>query len=130
MTSRPTAPLDVVNAFMHAMEKKDYDTGLQFVADDCVYVNGPVGTMHGPAGVRAMLEPFFEPILENIFVVRRELVSGATVVLERLDRHRLPGGWVELPVTGVFEVHDGRINVWNEYFDVATLTNAIAALPK
>ena len=129
MTSQRTTPLDVVNAFMRAMEKKDYDTGLKYVADDCVYVNGPVGTTHGPAGVRAMLEPFFEPILENIFVIKRELVGGATVVLERLDRHRLPNGWVELPVTGVFEVHDGRIKVWNEYFDVATLTNAIAALP-
>ncbi len=129
MTSQPTAPIDVVHAFMHAMEKKDYDAGLKYVADDCVYVNGPVGTMHGPAGVRAMLEPFFDPILENIFVIKRELASGATVVLERLDRHRLPNGWVELPVTGVFEVHDGRIKVWNEYFDVATLTNAIAALP-
>ena len=86
--------------------------------------------MHGPAGVRAMLEPFFDPILENIFVIKREVVNGAMVVLERLDRHRLSGGWVELPVTGVFEVHDGRIKVWNEYFDLATLTNAMAALHK
>ena len=112
------------------MEQKDYDTGLQYVADDCVYVNGPTGTMHGPAGVRAVLEPFFAPVLENVFAIKRQVASGATVFIERLDRHRLPNGWVELPVTGVFEVHDGRISVWNEYFDLATLMNAMAALPK
>ena len=130
MTTQPTSPIDVVTAFLHAMEQKDYDTGLQYVADDCVYVNGPTGTMHGPGGVRAALEPFFAPVLENVFAIKRQVASGATVFIERLDRHRLPNGWVELPVTGVFEVHDGRINVWNEYFDLATLMNAMAELPK
>ncbi|MFN7399070.1 MAG: limonene-1,2-epoxide hydrolase family protein [Sandaracinobacter sp.] len=39
----------------------------------------------------------------------------------RLDRHRLATGWVELPVTGVYEVHDGRITYWRDYFDLATI---------
>jgi len=37
-----------------------------------------------------------------------------------LDRHRLDHGWRELPVNSVFEVHDAKITVWRDYFDLAT----------
>jgi hypothetical protein len=41
--------------------------------------------------------------------------------MERLDRHQLPKGWVELPVTGVFTVDDGLITSWHDSFDDATI---------
>jgi limonene-1,2-epoxide hydrolase len=118
-------PLDVVRAFLRAMETKDYDSGLRYVADNCEYANpGVLPTVYGPTGVRALLEPFFAPTLENEFVIVRSAVNGAIVFLERLDRHRLADRWVELPVTGVFEVHDGLINVWRDYFDGPTILKA------
>lgn len=118
----PTSPLEIVKTFMGAMEPLDYDTALTFVAANCEYTNPPpLGTVHGPAGMRALLEPFFSPTLENEFRVLREAVNGPVVILERLDRHRLADKWVELPVTGVFEVHDGLISYWRDYFDVTTI---------
>jgi limonene-1,2-epoxide hydrolase len=122
MAAAPQAPIDVVKAFMAAMEKKDYDTGLVYISDDCEYTNPPpIDTVHGPAGVRAVLEPFFAPTIENQFVVLREAAVGPIVFLERLDRHLLETGWVELPVTGVFEVHDGKITLYRDYFDALTI---------
>jgi limonene-1,2-epoxide hydrolase len=120
----PTEPaaIDVAKAFLKAMEPLDYDTAMQFVAADCDYTNPPpFGSVRGPAAIRAVLEPFFSPTLENEFTVLREAVNGAIVVLERLDRHRLADKWVELPVTGVFEVHQGRITYWRDSFDTATI---------
>jgi limonene-1,2-epoxide hydrolase len=103
------------------MTKLDFDAALQCVADDCEYTNIPLATVRGPAGVRAVLAPFFAPTLENEFIILREATNGPIVFLERLDRHRLATGWVELPVTGVYEVRDGRIAVWRDYFDAATI---------
>jgi limonene-1,2-epoxide hydrolase len=103
------------------MTKLDFDAALQYVADDCEYTNIPLATVRGPAGVRAVLGPFFAPTLENEFNVLREATNGPVVFLERLDRHRLATGWVELPVTGVYEVRDGRITLWRDYFDAATI---------
>ena len=117
-------PIEIVTTFMEAMARKDYDAGLKLVADDCHYENLPMGAAVGPAGVRAVLEPFFAPLLENDLQVLRQAAQGPIVFLERLDRHRLPDRWVELPVTGVFEVRDGKIAVWREYFDLATLFKA------
>ena len=118
----PHTPMDIAKAFLKAMEPLDYDTALSYVAADCAYTNPPpIGTVHGPAGIRAVLEPFFAPTLENEFRVLRESATGPVVVLERLDRHRLADKWVELPVTGVFEVHAGLITYWRDYFDAATI---------
>jgi len=112
---------------MASMEKMDYDSALKYVSSECASTNGPLGTVNGPAGVRAMLEPFFSMMLENVFVVLRETAAGPIVFLERLERHRLPTGWIELPVTGVFEVHNGQISIWNEYFDAATIQKQLPA---
>jgi limonene-1,2-epoxide hydrolase len=115
------SPLETVKAFMKLMEPLDYDNAVKLIADTCEYTNMPMGTVTGPAGVRAVLEPFFAPTLENEFRVLREAAVGNTVFLERLDRHRLATGWVELPVNGVYEVENGKITVWRDYFDLATI---------
>jgi limonene-1,2-epoxide hydrolase len=115
-------PSDVVRSFLKAMEVLDYSRAVSLVTSDCSYTNPPpIGTVQGPEGIRAVLEPFFAPTLENEFRIVREAVNGPVVIVERLDRHKLTDKWVELPVTGVFEVHDGLITYWRDYFDAATI---------
>lgn len=121
MNAKSNTPSEVVRAFLTAMEVKDYESGLRYIGANCDYDNGPVGRFVGPDGVRSILEPFFAPTLENEFRILREVALGPVVMLERLDRHRLADKWVELPVTGVFEVHDGLITVWHDYFDANTI---------
>lgn len=124
MTVTSSQPIDVVRAFLAAMEQLDYDSALALVSEDCEYANIPMATVRGPAAIRSVLEPFFAPTLENRFEVLRAAATGPVVFLERLDRHRLQDRWVDLPVTGVWEVHDGKITVWRDYFDAATLLSA------
>lgn len=121
MTANPV--VEVVQAFMNAVAKKDYEEALTYVADDCEYTNVPLATVTGPQGVRKVLEPFFEPTLSNEFVWKRSAGNGPLLFVERLDRHQLRDRWVELPVTGVFEVHDGKITLWRDYFDAASILN-------
>jgi len=119
-------PLETVQAFLAAAERRDFDAAVKFVAPDCEYTNLPMGTVQGPQGIRQTLEPFFAPIQENEFKVLRVAADGPVVFVERLDRHHAAHGWWELPVTGVFEVHNGRILVWREYFDMATMQKGMA----
>jgi limonene-1,2-epoxide hydrolase len=42
---------------------------------------------------------------------------------ERTDRFEIGGTWVDLPVAGVFELRDGRIALWRDYFDLPTIMN-------
>ena len=129
MSPAPQTPTEVVQAFFAAMTTLDFDTALSYLSDDCEYDNVPLpeAKVHGPADVRSVLEPFFAPTLENEFVVRHIAAEGPVVFVERLDRHRLPDGWVELPVAGVWEVHDGRITLWRDYFNLPTIEPMLAA---
>ncbi|MEY4255855.1 MAG: hypothetical protein RLZZ141_1082 [Pseudomonadota bacterium] len=121
-------PLEIVRRFMTLMEPLNYDEALKLISATCEYTNPPpLGTVHGPAGVRAVLEPFFGPTKENEFRVLREAVAGPVVILERLDRHLFGDKWVELPVTGVYEVHDGLITYWRDYFDAPTILSQLPA---
>jgi limonene-1,2-epoxide hydrolase len=120
MTGTPLSPTETVEAVLEAFVAMDFDTALTFLADDCEYTNIPMGTVRGHAGVREVLGPFFAPIHENEFLILRQAAGGPVVFMERLDRHRLDHGWRELPVNSVFEVHDGLITVWRDYFDLAT----------
>ena len=128
MTQSTPSPLEIIKAFTDAVAVKNYDLALTFVAQDCEYTNIPLASVRGPAGVRAVIEPFFAPTLENEFIILRMAVDGPIVFTERLDRHRLADGWVELPVNGVWEVHDGKITVWREYFDPTAILKAWPSL--
>ena len=120
MTDQAATPTDVVEAFLDAFAAMDFDTALSLLSDDVEYTNIPLGTVRGHSGVRQVLEPFFAPIHENEFLILRRAASGPVVFFERLDRHRLDHGWRELPVNSVFEVHDGKVTVWRDYFDANT----------
>lgn len=120
MTDQTMPPIETVKAFLDAFALMDFDQALDHLAADCEYTNIPMGSVHGHDGVRSVLEPFFAPIHENEFVILRTAESGPVVFAERLDKHRLDHGWRNLEVNSVFEVHDGLITVWRDYFDLAT----------
>lgn len=120
--------LAVVRTVVEAIAHKDYDRALPHFTDDCEYTNLPMGSVTGPAGIRAVLEPFFGRTIENDLQILRSASEGDLVFTERLDRHRIDTGWVDLPVTGVFEFREGKIAVWREYFDMATLVQQWPAL--
>ena len=128
MTTTTLSSLDIVRQFFKHMERGDYEPALALISEDCDYINPPpLGAVRGPAGIRGVLEPFFAPTLENELKVLREGSTGPVVFVERLDRHRLEKGWIELPVNAVLEVHDGKITVWREYFDLATIMKEMPA---
>ena len=117
------SPLATLEACFKAVERFDFDTAFGFFAEDCDYRNMPdPDTVHvGPKAARAFLEAFFAPTSANELIVVRAVEQGPVVMIERLDRHKVGEAWLELPVTGVFEVRDGKITVWHDYFDRAYL---------
>ncbi|MEM1436929.1 MAG: limonene-1,2-epoxide hydrolase family protein [Pseudomonadota bacterium] len=125
---REESPEQIARNFFSAMEQMDFDRGLQFVADDVEYINSPDTRVTGHQGVRAVLEPFFEPIAENEFIIERVASAGEIVFVQRLDRHRIAQSWFELPVAAVLEIKSGRIVYLREYFDLGTVQSAMTAL--
>jgi limonene-1,2-epoxide hydrolase len=118
-------PEQVVNAFMAAFDRKDLDGALALVTDDCYYDNVPLGDMRGREKMREFLAPIVagnEPVQ---FEVLRQAAGDKVVMNERIDRFVMNGKPVALPVSGVFEVVDGKISFWRDYFDKGMFMKAL-----
>ena len=123
-----TTPDAVVAAFIAAVEAKDVEAAMAFVAEDISYENMPMQPIVGRDAVAATLSRFLEPAATVEWPVLRQLVDGNCVVNERVDRFQIGDGWLELPVAGVFEVSDGLITLWRDYFDMGAYQRQMAEL--
>lgn len=121
-------PQAIVRDFIAAIERKDIEAAAALLADDVRYENMPIDPIVGRDGVVATLSMFLAPASEVAWPVLRELVDGSCVVNERLDRFKIGDGWLELPVAGVFEVTDGVITLWRDYFDMGAYQRQMAEL--
>ncbi len=55
------------------------------------------------------------------------VADGSIVMAERIDRFRWQGKKLDLPVCGVFEVRDGKIVNFRDYFDLPSWQDATGA---
>jgi limonene-1,2-epoxide hydrolase len=113
-------PLETVNAFIQAIENRNVDAAIALVSDNCEYDNVPMGKVFGPEAISSMLKPMIEGCSEVAWPVHREAATENIVFNERTDKFHMPFGWLEMPVTGVWEVVDGKITLWRDYFDLQT----------
>lgn len=118
--------LDLVRRFCQAFSQRDPEEILKFFTEDAVYHNVPLPPVQGKAAIRSVLEMFLKPSQSVEFAMLNIASSGDIVLTERLDRFVMGDKTVELPVAGVFEVKDGKIAAWRDYFDMATWTRQTA----
>jgi hypothetical protein len=71
-----TGPADIVNAFIAAVEQRDLELALTYLAQDVEYDNVPMAKVHGIEGVRATLAPFVARFEEIAWPVTHLLESG------------------------------------------------------
>jgi len=116
----------LIRDFCAAWARRDMDELLGFFTDDAVYHNMPMAPVQGHDGIRAVLE-FFVPGSQSIeFEILALASTGDLVFTERVDRFVMGEQRVELPVAGVFQVRDGKIAAWRDYFDMQTFTSQTA----
>jgi limonene-1,2-epoxide hydrolase len=91
---------------------------VDYFSDDAVYHNIPVDPAVGREAILGLLNMFVTPAERVEFRVRNIVADGDTVLTERVDVFHLPNATIELPVMGTFEVRDGKIVAWRDYFDL------------
>jgi limonene-1,2-epoxide hydrolase len=124
----PESPESIVNAFIAAIERCDVDTAAALADEHISYENVPMQPIVGRAALKAALGAFLGATTNVDWRILRQLAVGNVVVNERIDRFEVNGGWLELPVAGFFEVINGHITLWRDYFDLASYTNRMAEL--
>jgi limonene-1,2-epoxide hydrolase len=110
---------DTVRAFIGAFNAMDLERIMEFVADDCVYHNIPLDAVQGPDAIRGVLQGFMG-MASKVDWVTHQIAEAddGSVLTERTDRFLIGESWLELPVMGTFQVRDGKIVAWRDYFDM------------
>jgi len=110
----------IVRNFCTAFARRDIDELLGFFTEDAVYHNIPVEPVRGHAGIRSTFEMFVAPAEKVEFEILHTASAGNVVINERVDRFVIAGKQIALPVAGVFEIRNGKIAAWRDYFDMQT----------
>lgn len=121
-------PEAIVDEFIARLVRLDVDAACELVTDDVEYDNVPMGPVHGPDGIKGVFAQLSGTVDAMEWVVHRQVAAGNLVMNERTDRFGREGKWADLPVAGIFEVRDGKIALWRDYFDMNTMTAGITDL--
>lgn len=115
----------IVRDFIAAWSRLNVEELIDYFAPDGTYHNMMAKPVSGHADLRAFIGRFLKGWTATQWDIRNIVTQGDVVMAERTDRTRLGEKSVELPCCGVFEMRDGKIKAWRDYFDLATYTRAL-----
>jgi len=114
---------EMVREFLQAWERRDTEHIVERFAVNGVYHSIPLTPIVGRDAIRAFVAGF-EDVPPGRLEIRHQVAAEHVVLNERTDFIRLNGKPVTLPISGVFEIADGHITAWREYFDLAPVRAA------
>lgn len=110
-----------------ALSDRNWEALKPFLAEDCIYVDMPVGpaaAARGPENIIKRLKVGLEPLAGYVNHDGTLVSSGVDVMYE----HSETWNWVSgesavLQFVTVHKVVDGRITLWKDYWDFGGLLN-------
>lgn len=116
-------PTGTVEVFLNALQDEDFETAENALAQNLVYQNVGLPTIYGRNRAMKLFRSMqgragFEVKIHRI------AADGAAVLTERTDALTLGPLRLQFWVCGVFEVHEGRITLWRDYFDFLDMFKA------
>ncbi len=115
----------IIRDFIAAWSRLDADELAGFFTDDGTYYNMPLEPVSGRDNVREFISGFVSAWSATDWEVLNLVGDGDVVIAERVDRTKAGDKSVDLPCTGVFEMRDGKIAMWRDYFDMGTYAAAM-----
>jgi limonene-1,2-epoxide hydrolase len=113
--STPTA---VVERFIdHMRTVTDSDAAVGLLAEDVVYENSWLPTVRGRERVRKVFHALLRMGTKVEMHVHAVSADGPTVLTERTDVLQWGRLRIQFWICGRFDVHDGQIVLWREYYD-------------
>jgi limonene-1,2-epoxide hydrolase len=116
-----TDSVATVRSFLDALSRLDTDAALALLAEDVVYQNVSLPKAHGKPAVAKQLALLPRYCTGFQAINHRIVGDGDTVLTERTDIIEIGRVRSEFWVCGTFEVRDGKIVLWRDYFDWVNL---------
>jgi limonene-1,2-epoxide hydrolase len=128
------SPIELVRRFCAAWsDDMATDDLAAFFTDDAVYHNIPLPPVTGKENIAENLDSYIRPGAPGVEGIDFQLVNiaadGPVVLTERWDVFRLFDDSFGIGVMGTFEVRDGKISAWRDYFDMTQFVTLMGDHP-
>jgi limonene-1,2-epoxide hydrolase len=117
MTEQTLENTRTVEVFLNALQDADLETAGAALADDLVYQNVGLPTIYGRDRTLKLLSSLGGGTSSFEVKIHRIAADGAAVLTERTDALIFGPLRLQFWVCGVFEVRNGQITLWRDYFD-------------
>jgi limonene-1,2-epoxide hydrolase len=124
----------IVNRFVAAQATRDVEQALPYVAADIVFENVPFPPGNETRGVdelRRAMVTWMTVATRVRWTILRQLDDGEHVLHERTDEFWYPdglfpgGNYCLFRVAAAWEVRNGVIEVWRDYYDLAIIPTTL-----
>ena len=115
----------IVRDFIAAWSRLDPAELAGYFTEDGCYYNIPTEPVRGRQNVENFIRGFTATWTATEWEILNIGAAGDVVYAERIDRTKTSQGDVDLPCCGVFQMEDGKIKEWRDYFDLNTFMQAM-----
>ena len=112
----------VIRSFCNAWSEGSLEEIMGFFDENAIYHNIPMEPAEGLEQIRAFIEGFLAMATSIQFEILHQVATETIVMNERIDTLVIGDVTTVLPVMGIFELADGKIVKWRDYFDMAQFT--------
>ena len=127
MESRESIAL--IRRFVEACVRAEPEEFASYFTDDAIWWNAPWKPVQGRAAIRETLRRGAERMVALPWEIRHIVADGDTVMVERVDNFLVAEKRVSVPCMGIFELRDGKIATWRDYWDLKQFERQLAATP-
>lgn len=125
------SPAEAVLGLWRTLSARDYDGIADWVTDDCIYLDVPVGPMlaaRGPVDIAKRLRVGWGDLAAYENHDGLLVADGENVMYEHSETWTFTTGEVfTLPFATVHKVRDGKVCLWKDYWDYGAIMNAAPA---
>jgi limonene-1,2-epoxide hydrolase len=107
-----------VREFIGACVRADADEFASYFTEDAIWWNSPWQAVKGREAIRDTLRRGAERMKALPWEIRHILAEGDVVMTERVDHFLVGKERVSVPCMGIFELRDGKIAAWRDYWDL------------
>ncbi len=125
MDSRESIAL--IRRFVQACVRAEAEEFASYFTEDAIWWNAPWTPVQGREAIRETLRRGAERMVALPWEIRHIVADGDIVMVERVDNFLFGETRVSVPCMGIFELRDGKIATWRDYWDLKQFERQVAA---
>ena len=118
-----------IRRFIDACVRADPDDFASHFTEDATWWNSPWQPIKGRDAIRETLRRGAAQMTALPWEIRHILAAGDVVMTERVDHFLVGNNRISVPCMGVFELRDGKISAWRDYWDAKQFESQMPSSP-